>query len=54
MCAGNCTSILEPAAVDFPVSRKFATYLQPNTGHGLNQHRNASGFYDVVMEFLKD
>jgi hypothetical protein len=54
MCAGNCTSILEPAAVDFPASRKFATYLQPNTGHGLNQHLNASGFYDVVLDFLKD
>ena len=53
MCAGNCTSILEPAAFDFPASTRFATYLQPNTGHGINQHHNASGFYDVVLDFLK-
>jgi hypothetical protein len=53
ICAGNCTSILEPAAVDFPASKRFETYLQPNTGHGLNQHHNASGFYDVVLDFLK-
>ncbi|KAM0719599.1 hypothetical protein Q7P37_003729 [Cladosporium fusiforme] len=53
LCGGDCTGILEPAAVDFPASTKFETYLQPNTGHGMNLHYNASGFYDVVIGFLK-
>ena len=53
-CGGNCTSILEPAIDDFPASRRFATYLQPNTGHGLNLHYNASDYYDVILDFLKD
>lgn len=52
-CGGNCEGILEPAAVAFPASNNFATYIQPNAGHGLNLHRNASAFYDVILDFLK-
>lgn len=52
MCGGNCTSILEAAAVDFPNSSKFATYLQPNSGHALNMHLNASAYFDVILDFL--
>lgn len=54
MCGGNCTSILDPAAVDFPSSSKFATYLQPNSGHALNMHLNASAYFEVILEFLKE
>lgn len=53
-CGGNCKSIIEPAAADFPSSAKFATYLQPNSGHALNMHLNASAYYDVILEFLEE
>lgn len=51
-CGGNCTDILEPAAVDFPASSRFETYLQPNAAHGLNLHRNTSAYYDVILDFF--
>lgn len=54
MCGGNCTSILEPAAIEFPASTRFATYLQPDSGHALNMHLNASAYFDVIMEFLSE
>lgn len=54
MCGGDCTSILEPAAADFPSSTRFATYLQPNSGHALNIHLNASAYYDVILGFLEE
>lgn len=52
-CGGNCEGILEPAAEAFPASADFATYIQPDAGHGLNLHRNASAFYDVILDFLE-
>jgi hypothetical protein len=51
-CGGNCEGVLDPAAVAFPASTNFATYIQPDAGHGLNLHRNASAFYDVIIDFL--
>ncbi len=30
----------------------FEAYVQPNTGHGINLHYNATGAYDVIEEFL--
>lgn len=51
-CGGDCEGVLEPAAVAFPASTNFATYIQPDAGHGLNLHRNASAFYDVILDFL--
>jgi len=52
-CGGNCEGVLEPAAVAFPASTNFATYIQPNAAHGLNLHRNASAFYGVILDFLR-
>lgn len=54
MCGGNCTSILEAAGVDFPNSSKFATYLQPNSGHALSMHLNATAYFDVILDFLEE
>ena len=51
-CGGDCTGILEPAAEDFPASTRYATYLQPDAGHGLNLHLNASAYYEVILDFL--
>jgi len=30
----------------------FSAVIQPNTGHGLNLHYNATGGYDVINTFL--
>lgn len=30
----------------------FRTYVQPSTGHGMNLHYNATGFYGVVNDFI--
>lgn len=30
----------------------FSAYIQPDTGHGINLHYNASGTYEVIQEFL--
>ncbi|CAG8954711.1 hypothetical protein HYFRA_00004634 [Hymenoscyphus fraxineus] len=52
-CNGYCEGVLEPAAkLDFPSSSSLKTYVQPDTGHGMNFHTNATGFYKVVTDFL--
>jgi len=30
----------------------FEAYVQPNTGHGINAHYNATGAYAVITDFL--
>ena len=35
-------------------SQPFETYIQPDTGHGMNLHYNATGFYKVVNTFVKE
>ena len=32
--------------------RNFTGYLQPDTGHGINLHYNATGAYMVINDFL--
>ena len=61
-CGGNCLATGNPevpsipatAAKSFPKveSSNFEAYIQPNTGHGLNFHYNATGAYDVIQNFL--
>jgi pimeloyl-ACP methyl ester carboxylesterase len=60
-CGGNCTTILPgssvpniPAgvAMSFPAASAFESYLQPNTGHGLNFHYNATAGYQVIQDWL--
>jgi hypothetical protein len=38
----------------FPKAEPFTTYIQPNAGHALNLHRNASAAYDVIFGFLQE
>ena len=56
-CGGNCTGIVDgPYSVSaslFPKSKKWETYLQPETGHGMNLHLNASAWYAVVNEWVE-
>jgi hypothetical protein len=55
-CGGNCTGIIDgPIGPKiFPAASPFKTYIQPNTGHGLNLHFNATGAYSVINSFLKE
>ncbi|KAJ8112559.1 hypothetical protein OPT61_g5099 [Boeremia exigua] len=60
-CGGNCygvlpdsnaTSIPAGAVAAFPSASAFEAYIQPNAGHGLNFHYNATAGYQVVQDFL--
>ncbi|MCJ1331865.1 hypothetical protein MMC10_008557 [Thelotrema lepadinum] len=53
-CDGYCVDVLqEPAAQVFGASRAFKAYIQPGTGHVMNFHHNATGYYQVVTNFLE-
>lgn len=61
-CGGNCygmipnttaANIPAGAALAFPNTAKFQASIQPNTGHGLNFHYNATAGYKVIQDFLK-
>jgi pimeloyl-ACP methyl ester carboxylesterase len=60
-CGGDClatggavASIPAQVQKNFPnvAAGNFTAYIQPNTGHGINAHYNASGAYDVINGFL--
>lgn len=59
-CGGDCSNTggVAPSIPDmgrkaFPKTNKFEAYVQPNTGHGLNMHYNATAAYDYIAGFLK-
>ena len=51
---GVAASIPAMVSKNFPhVSESnFSAVIQPNTGHGINLHYNATGAYDVINTFL--
>ncbi|RYN31444.1 hypothetical protein AA0113_g3394 [Alternaria arborescens] len=60
-CGGNCygkvmgtntSNIPEGVAMAYPSASAFEAYIQPNTGHGLNFHYNATAGYQVMQDFL--
>jgi pimeloyl-ACP methyl ester carboxylesterase len=60
-CGGNCYGMVEginattipgSVTVAFPAASAFEAYIQPNTGHGLNFHYNATAGYQVIQDFL--
>ena len=56
-CGSNCTGsdFLGPtssAVTAFGESKGVEVYIQPNTGHGLNLHYNATAGYNVVNSWL--
>lgn len=61
-CGGNCMATGNPGLASVPAdvmksfpnvdASNFTTYIQPNTGHGINFHYNATGAYDVIQTFL--
>jgi hypothetical protein len=48
-CEGDIES---SAQAVFTASKNLKTYLQPATGHGMNFHHNATGYYKIVTDFL--
>ena len=48
----NVTSIPAAAAMYFPSASNFEAYIQPDTGHAVNLHHNATAAYAVMNEFL--
>ncbi|KAI4745867.1 alpha/beta-hydrolase [Aureobasidium sp. EXF-12298] len=59
-CGTSCVSTGNPdlpsipagVAAAFPNASKFEAYIQPNTGHGINFHYNATAAYAVIQNFL--
>ena len=61
-CGGNCLatgnpsvpSVISSVSMSFPMvaPSKFTAYVQPNTGHGINFHYNATGAYNIINTFL--
>ena len=59
-CGFNCTTELlagtpnekGPAVAAFNGSSGVEVYIQPNTGHGINLHYNASGSYGVMLDWV--
>ncbi|TGO23205.1 hypothetical protein BPAE_0140g00110 [Botrytis paeoniae] len=53
-CGGNCQGILGPSAREaFPNSKGFQSHIQPGAAHSLNLAYNATGGYQVIVDFLK-
>ncbi|KAK4939043.1 hypothetical protein LTR10_020617 [Elasticomyces elasticus] len=53
-CASNCTTLFGPTSLEvaaFNGSSSVETYIQPNVGHGINLHYNATGAYNVIMNW---
>lgn len=53
-CGSNCTGLYgaDSATVKaFNGSSSVETYIQPKVGHGINLHKNATGAYDVVLDW---
>ena len=54
-CGSNCTGLLgstSTAFTRFEGSKDTEVYIQPNTGHGMNLHFNATKGYEYVMSWL--
>ncbi|KAF2491010.1 alpha/beta-hydrolase [Lophium mytilinum] len=55
-CGADCKGILDgPYSVSpllFAKASPLEFYLQPDTGHGMNLHGNATGWFGVVNSFL--
>lgn len=53
-CGSNCTGLFGPnsaAVTAFNGSQSVETYIQPNVGHGINLHHNATGAYSVILDW---
>ncbi|KAH6961971.1 Alpha/Beta hydrolase protein [Ilyonectria sp. MPI-CAGE-AT-0026] len=53
VCDGECEGIFEEPARTIWRNAKFTPYLHPNSSHNFNFHRNATGAYGVITNFLE-
>ena len=55
-CGADCVGLVDgpdsPTYKVFAAAKPLEIYIQPNTGHGMNLHKNATGWYGVVNNFL--
>jgi hypothetical protein len=55
VCDGFCPGIFEePARQYYRNSKNFVPYVHPNSSHHINFHRNATGAFKVITDFLAD
>lgn len=55
-CGGDCVGLFgtqSAAKQAFPNAKSWEEYIQPNVGHGINLHYNASGAYEVIMNWAE-
>jgi pimeloyl-ACP methyl ester carboxylesterase len=55
-CGGDCVGLYgtqSAAREAFPNAKSWERYIQPNVGHGINLHYNASGAYGVIMNWAE-
>ncbi|MCJ1446737.1 MAG: hypothetical protein MMC23_007243 [Stictis urceolatum] len=52
-CDGFCPGIFEEPAKTIYKNAKLQLAIHPGTSHNINLHKNATGAYEVVMDFLK-
>ena len=54
VCSGECKSTFNEGAYKgvFNGTKDVEGYVHPGSGHGVNFNANATGFYNVIGEFL--
>lgn len=56
-CGGECVGVLDGSyslsPFIFPKAEPLTTYVQPNAGHALNLHHNATAAYEVMFGFIQ-
>ena len=52
-CDGFCPGIFEEPAKTIYKNAKLQLAIHPGTSHNINLHKNATGAYEVVTDFLK-
>lgn len=53
VCDGSCDGIFdEPASTFYRNAQPFVPYLHPDSSHNFNFHKNATGAYQVITDFL--
>jgi hypothetical protein len=55
-CGADCHGIADGPTSNtphvFPAAKPLEIYIQPNSGHSMNLHHNATEWYAVVFDFL--
>ena len=55
VCKGDCKGVANETALNalFPHAKDLEVHIQPNTGHGLPFHKNATAGFEVMFDFLR-